>query len=190
MSVEQVRETVRPAFEKGLDGFWEHHIVLVHKYAVLLAERLHADREVCELAAYLHDYGRVMLPARKDEHHLTGAGLAKEVLEGFGYAPDTVAHVQACIRTHRGSVDLAPATVEARIVANADAMAHIDAVPWFLHLRFTKGDDPDAAAAWVRAKLERDWTKKLTLPEARVMVKEKYAAAKLLLDATLAVQDE
>ncbi len=179
MSVEEVREKVRPAFEPD---FWERHIVLVHKYCVLLAEKLHADKEVVELAAYLHDYGRVMDPARRDEHQLTGAELAPKVLEG--YPEETVRHVQACIRTHRGSVDLKPGTIEAQILANADAMAHLDAVPWFLRLRYAKGESVEEATAWLRQKLERNWTKKLTLPEARKLVRKKHEAAMLLLGGT------
>lgn len=180
MSIEHIRDAVHPAFDQEC---WNHHIVLVHKYCLLLAEQLHAKKEVVELAAYLHDYGRVAMPDREHEHHLTGADLAQEILEKEGYDAETIRHVQACIRTHRGSVDLKPDTLEAQIVANADAMAHVDALPWLFKVRYAKGESPQTATAWLQKKLERNWAKKLTLPEARALVKEKYAAAMLLLNS-------
>lgn len=92
-----------------------------------------------------------------------------------------IGEVKHCVESHRGSKDIKPKTQLAKIIANADAMAHFDAVPALLQI-FLKNEnnDIDAASRAVYEKIERDWNKKLTIPEARELVREKYAAIKLL----------
>jgi hypothetical protein len=69
-------------------------------------------------------------------------------------------------------------------VANADAMAHFDLFPALVRAALIKEDDNlKEAVEWLDQKIERDWNKKLTIPEARKMIKEKYEAIKLLLDS-------
>ncbi len=40
--------------------------------------------------------------------------------------------------------------------------------------------DTDAARRWIFDKIKRDWDKKLTIPEAKEMMKEKYDSIKIL----------
>ena len=184
MSVEEVRKRVKPEYDAVDPDFWDYHVAIVYKYAVLLAEKLDADKEVVELGAYLHDYGQAKHPDCLQEHHTTGVKLAGELLVECGYDQELITHVQECIRTHRGSLDLKPQSLEAHILTNADAMSHFDGLFCLFKVEFRKGKDAGEAATYLRDKIERDWTKKLTLPEAKAMVKEKYEAAKLLLDAS------
>jgi|GEM_PF-6215009 len=76
------------------------------------------------------------------------------------------------------------------LIQNADAMAHFDALAYLFKIKFAKDLSVHEMVVWLQKKIERNWNKKLTLPEARAMVKETYVAAKLPLDATLALQDE
>ncbi len=188
MIAQRIRERLRPAFDAYDPDYWPYHIAIVHRYAMLLVDKLGAEKEVVELAVFLHDYGRVRFPERGEEHHLTGAELAEELLSELGASRELISHVQACIRTHRGANDLRPESLEAEILANADALAHFDALPYFFRIRFSKGEGLHEAAAWIRRKLERNWTKKLSLPEAKELARPKYEAARILLDAALAVE--
>jgi hypothetical protein len=61
-------------------------------------------------------------------------------------------------------------------------MAHFDVLPVFFYWRCKKVSFEEAFK-WVDEKIERDWNKKLTLPEARKMMKDKYKAIKLILDS-------
>jgi hypothetical protein len=59
-------------------------------------------------------------------------------------------------------------------------MAHFDVLPVFFYMR-SKKESFENAFRWVEDKIDRDWNKKLTLPEAREMMAEKYEAIKLIL---------
>ena len=146
------------------------------QFGQALAALTGADAEIVELAALLHDYAGIKDVSLEPEHHRHGAALAHELLEALGYPKTRTRQVAACILTHRASQGLRPQTLEARVLASADAVAHIAQVPSLLHLAYIrKGLDIDEGAAWVRAKLERSYQK--LLPEAKALIELRYQAA-------------
>lgn len=181
--LQAVREIVKKESlncKRYSSNVWKQHIVLVVSYAKMLAKKLKGNEEIVELGALLHDVGSIRFS--EDNHEITGQMEAEKILKELGYAKKIIDQVKECIKSHRGSKDIEPQTLEAKIVANADAMAHFDVVPVLLRVGLDKYyKDEDKASQWVLEKLERDWTKKLTIPQAKEMVEEKYKAAKLLL---------
>ena len=163
-------------------SIWPHHTIRVVAHAQALARRLGADEEIVTLAALLHDYASISGHPH-DEHHLRGAHLATELLLARQYPEARAEHVAQCILTHRGSVPLPRESVEANILASADAMAHFDNVPSLLYLAYTKrGLDSDEGARWVLDKLARSWRK--LLPEAQEMMRAKYEAIRRVLSGS------
>ena len=161
-------------------GIWSHHIVLVVKYGKLLAQKLEADSEIVEITALLHDYASIKNDSLTLEHHLHSAQEADKILRSLGYPDDKITAVKQCIVSHRGSVDIEKQTVEAVCLASADAIAHIDQIPSLFYLVFVQHQmDIDEGTAWIKAKLERSWNK--LCPEGREMIKEKYEAAKKIV---------
>ena len=59
---------------------YKYHVLLVVKYAKLLAKKYKVDQELAELAALLHDIGRLEM---KDdpEHHTIGVPRAERILK-------------------------------------------------------------------------------------------------------------
>lgn len=169
--------------EKAAGENWDYHVSLVVQYAVKLAELLDADREITELGALLHDIAWVTNIKYDHDHHISGQPMAQELMRSLGYPQKKIDKVKHIIASHRGSLSGdKPETLEALIVANADAMAHFDVVPWLLMISYNNHDkDVKKAVRWVSHKLERDWNKKITLPEAKSIIEEKYKAAMLLL---------
>jgi uncharacterized protein len=167
----------------------KYHIIPVVKNAFLLAEKVGADKDVVEMGAYMHDAGRAI--KRKDlegfekenEHHIIGEKITREFLESKGYDKEFIDKVAHCVLAHRGRREPNPETLEAEVVACADAMAHIvvflDLFPVFLRTC----DSFEEAIVEIEKKMERNWNKKLTLPEAREIVKEKYNAIMLLINS-------
>ncbi len=157
-------------------GIWTHHIMSVVRFGRELAHATGADPEIVELAALLHDYAGIKDVALEPEHHRHGAALARKLLGALDYPAARAERVAACILTHRASRTLQPETLEARVLASADAAAHIAQVPSLLHLAYVrKGLGVDEGAAWVRAKLER--SRRKLMPEAEALVGEHYRAA-------------
>jgi len=183
--ISDIEELVEEACKKDANifgyGSWSHHIVGVVKYAKLLARKLGADEEIIELAALLHDYASVLDKNLYPDHHIHGARLAEEILKPYNYSQEKIEKIKDCIFTHRASKDIIYKSVEARIIASADAMAHFDNVNSLLYLAFVKHEmEIDEGTNWVLEKLKRSWEK--LMPEAREMMRKRYAAIKIILD--------
>jgi putative nucleotidyltransferase with HDIG domain len=180
-----MREEIKQIIEKeyaDLDYFdYKYHLLPVVEYAAKLAEICEVNKEVVELSAWLHDIGRIKFGARN--HELTGAAEAERLLKQFGYSDEIIEQVKHCILAHRGSGSIRPQTMEAKVVAAADALAHFD---MFLPLltaigKRGKGKDDKILYRWIYEKMERDWNKKILIPEAMEIAEEKYRAIELLL---------
>lgn len=165
------------ASESNIFGFgiWTHHIVHVVRWGRLLARLCGGDQEIVELAALLHDYAAVKDESLYAEHHIHGPLEAEKLLQSRGYPQRKIDAVKYCIATHRASVPAQRQSIEAQCLADADAMAHIEQVPSLMRMVFVeRGLGIDEGTRWVRAKLERSWSK--LSPLAQDMMREKYHA--------------
>lgn len=158
---------------------WQHHMLPMIKNSLHLARVYKVDQGLIELAALMHD---IALTENVDDnnHHLSGVPMATKILKKFQYDTKIIKEVSHCIESHRGSKGPKPKTLAAKIIANADAMAHFDALALLIYYRAKKHDFRETTK-WVVEKIERDWRKKLTLPAAKKMVKKKYIAIRMLL---------
>lgn len=178
---DKVREACFSEKNQYGSSVWKFHILSVVKFSLILGKKLKADLEILELAALLHDYGAVMDEEFAKEHHIYGARLAGELLSELKYPEEKIKKVQVCIYAHRGSLKIPRKTLEEKIVASADAMAHVTEVVDMMFLTFgLRGEKTVEGAKWLRAKLERSWNK--IMPEGKEMVKEDYKIITKLLD--------
>ena len=140
--LQTIQQIVEEACKKDTNlfgyGIWTHHIVYVVQYGKLLAEKLHADPEIVEIAALLHDYASIQHKDFSTDHHLHGAREAEKMLRSLHYPEETILAVKDCIASHRASIAVERITPEAICLASADAMAHIDQVPSLLYLVFVQ----------------------------------------------------
>lgn len=176
--LEEIKQLIKSEAE---EDDWKYHIIPVVNYAKKLAQALNADSEIVEIAAWLHDIGRIRFGI--ENHELTGQPEAEQILQKYDYPLETIGIIKYCIETHRALGDRLPQTIIAKIIANADVMAHFDILPLFF---YWEAKEPSFAKVYrmVDEKIEHDWTAKLTLPTAKTMMEEKYKAIRLLLDST------
>lgn len=174
---EQVREAVIKELQKYCNEKerWRHHFLPVVRYAKQLAHQVGADLEVVELAAWLHDFTRIQ--GDDEDHHLSGAEEARKLLEGLHYDQAKIEEVCHCILSHRGSDDFPARTIEAKIVASADAMAHIGYAPTALFS--VKRKKVAKAVKLIRKRAKRNWRK--IMREGREIIQPQYTALKILL---------
>ncbi len=166
------------ARETNIFGYsiWTHHIKQVARIGRRIAPQFHADAEIVEIAALLHDYASVKDETLVSEHHIHGSKEAERILSELGYPDEKIQAVMHCIATHRASVFSKRNSPEAECLANADGVVHIEQVPSLLHFAFVqRGLEIDEGAAWVKNKLKRTW-KKLS-PRIQDRMREKYEAA-------------
>jgi uncharacterized protein len=96
---------------------------------LLMDDYPEADALVVLAACYLHDL--VNLPKNSPERHLASrqaARLASRQLAELGFPPEKLAATAHAIETHSFSAGIAPETIEAKIVQDADRLDALGAV--------------------------------------------------------------
>jgi len=181
--VEQIRVFVEEECKKSTSKYgyepYIFHFIPVRDYAVKLAEKLSADREVVELAAWLHDVGSIIYG--RENHHITSAEIAENKLKEFNYPQEKLEQVKHCILNHRGSQANNRETTEAKIIADADAMSHFENISGifkaaFIYENQTQGEAKEST----KQKLTNGWNK-LNFEESRILIKPRYEAMLVLL---------
>jgi uncharacterized protein len=164
--LEAVRDHARPYFDDAPPAHDWDHVQRVDRLAETLLERhpAHGDERVVRLAVYCHDIGRTKEDRGEiDDHATWGAREAGELLRECGTEDETIERVQHCVRTHRYSNDLEPATLEAKVVRDADDADALGAVGSPIHDPATSVtvDDTDAG----RTQYNHVHEKLLELPD-------------------------
>ncbi|MDQ2050847.1 HD domain-containing protein [Natronolimnohabitans sp. A-GB9] len=130
--LETVRTRARSYFEDAPPAHDWHHVQRVATLAETLVDRHPADGiddRIVNLAVFLHDIGREKEDRGEiDDHAAWGAREAGRILEDVGASPETIDHVQHCVRAHRYSNTIEPETLEAELVSDADNLDALGAV--------------------------------------------------------------
>ena len=154
------------------DGRMKYHIIPVVKISIEMAEKLNADIEVVEIAAYLHDVTRIL--GDKDNHHKTGAKYARDFLEKYEFDNKKIELIEKCIKNHRGSIKNNRETIEEKIISTADAVSHIEyPLPLFYTWYGKRKATLEDGKIEIRNKLQRSWNK-IEFEYKKDEIKEKY----------------
>ena len=171
-------ECKKPTSKYGYEPF-EFHFVPVVNYAKELADELGGDKEVIEIAVWLHDIGSIM--DGRGNHHETGAKIAEGKLAELNYPPEKIKLVKKCILNHRGSQNNHRESIEEQIIAETDVLSAFENIGGLFKAAFIfEGLNQKEAQKSVRQKLENKWGQ-LHFEESRVIIKPKYKAAMVLL---------
>ncbi|MCU0580395.1 MAG: HD domain-containing protein [Desulfobacterota bacterium] len=108
---------------------WDH-VRRVFDLSLLMGKKEKADLTILALAALLHDIGRKEETASRGRvcHARIGAEKAVDILKDLDIPAAMRKRVRDCIRSHRFRGTQAPATLEARILFDADKLDSIGAV--------------------------------------------------------------
>ena len=150
-----------------------YHIEAVVKNAEILADEYKADKEVCIIAAWLHDIASITAYKLYKEHNIHGIKIADEILRKFNYDEDKIDLVKKCILNHRGSIDNKRLSKEEQIIADADAISHFDSIPSLLYLAYKeKNMSIEDGKEFVKSKLERSFNK--LSDDSKIFYEEKF----------------
>ena len=177
--IEKAKSLILGLCEKNKDWDWKGHIERVVKFSKILAEKTNAEKEIIEIAAWLHDIKKVK--KQGSDHHLHGAEEAGQILKDWGYPEDKIEKVKHCIITHSSDKNYQPATPEAKVLAAADALANLNEFVNLAYGRFLAGFTIPQAKEWLTEKYIACWEKVNLIPEAKEMAREKYEAVKVIL---------
>jgi len=105
------------------------HIKRVYKNAEVIGRHEGADMKILLPAALLHDL--VVYPkgsAKTSKSADDSADMAEKLLKSYRYPQDKIDKICYCIRTHSYSKRLVPATLEAKILQDADRLDALGAI--------------------------------------------------------------
>ena len=183
---EIIKKIERLVRDEDNSQLFNNHISLVIKYAKRLALDENEDVEAIEIAALLHDLGRIRYGGKG--HNLTGAKDAKEILEKENYSPEKIEKICNAIISHGGKEEFPVKDKFGEILRCADGLSHHDVVPLFLTLNLKKtNDDLSEALQKLIRKLDFEWKNKITLDSAKKIGYEKYNSAILILKSNLEI---
>ena len=125
-----IRQFVRRKLAVNRCGHDFDHTLRVYKNALKLAEECGGDLQIISAAAMLHDVGRAEESRTRGAvcHAEIGAEIAAEYLKKRNFDDSFVNAVVHCIERHRFRRGLAPETLEAKILFDADKIDSIGPV--------------------------------------------------------------
>lgn len=187
--IEKLEEEIRamhyapPVIKRNFDkdtvkefysDFWHIHILSVIKYSKEMAVKYGADENIVWLGALLHDiaYLHDMEP-----HDEIGSVKAFEMLKAKGFSDEIAEKVKEVVLKHSCRGDHQPVTLEERIVASADSMAHLSAPFYEWVARYSKRNFWDLISRDLE-KVERDFNEKIFFEDEKKMVQGEYNVLK------------
>lgn len=109
----------------------ESHIEQVMDFANQIVEEYpEADRDLLEIAVWWHDTGRSKSHASHANHAEIGGQIVKMELAKMGFDSSFTADVSEAVASHSNSSGTAPATLEAKILKDADKLDFLTISRW------------------------------------------------------------
>lgn len=126
----KIRHFAQKAFTGARGSHDWEHTLRVHRMCRHIGPIEGADMLVLEAAAFLHDIGRAAQDKTSGSvcHADRGAQMARSFLDTLSLKENQRQNIVHCVRTHRFRNEIAPSTIEARVLFDADKLDAIGAV--------------------------------------------------------------
>lgn len=154
--------------------FVEWHLDIVERIAdELLAHYPKADKDLVHVMVWLHDYGKMLNFA--DQYRTTQTEGRKKLTE-LGFDPAFVEKAVSYIETldRKMEIDMYQAPLEVQLVSSADGCSHLVGPFMYFWWRENPQKHYEQLMGDTQVKAEKDWTRKITLPEARKAFEQRY----------------
>lgn len=128
--IEDIKTEAQALFSSAKGSHDWDHTERVYNLCMHIGKIENADLHVLSLAAILHDIGRETETASQGKscHAEIGAQMATEILTRHNLPQDVINEVAHCIGAHRYKNNIAPETLEAKILFDSDKLDGIGAV--------------------------------------------------------------
>jgi len=166
---------------------WKAHVQVVADFAAKLANKYSAHKPTCISAALLHDVGDVKFD-RGEKNDIYSKKTAIEFMSKSGATRDEAVKIfNEVIEPHSCYPGNKPDNIEGKVLATADALAHLtgDFYLRMLWMNFPDGLTYHKWIEWLLKKIERDFNSKIFWVNEKEEVKARYEALKLLFSKIL-----
>lgn len=160
----------------------DNHVFVVADYATELAKKYGANEELARAAALLHDIADVKMKRDDKTHEEESLRMARELMQEAGYDEEEVKLVvDDAIRYHSCHGDERPISVEGKILATADSLAHLK-TDFYVFATWALGREStlEEIKEWVLKKIDRDLHNKILFDDVREDVTPDYQLIKEL----------
>ena len=162
------------------EWFVSYHLRIVEEVALKLAAAYpEADKDLVRVLAWTHDYSKP-LTRDKESEKSSLLPMVRTALSELSFDETYIANV--CSRLEEiESKDTRPiekASIEAQIISSADGAAHLIGPFFYSYFRNDPSESIIVTMQRVMQKANRDWEKKILLPEARELVRVRYEKLK------------
>lgn len=165
---------------------WQNHLQFVAQKALELSGKFNANADLAVAGAFLHDFGDVFVSRHANNHEEISKQEAIKVLQKADYSSQEIQEIlENVIAPHSCYEGNMPETLEGKVLATADALAHLttDFYVQFAWKNMPDGKSYQEFLVWVSEKLERDFNDKIFFEEIKKEVQEKYLALKLVFNS-------
>lgn len=128
--IKKIEAEAKKYFKKASGCHDWTHVERVRALALKIGRKEKADLGILELAVLLHDICKTDELRHKGKfcHAEKGARMAKKFLQRHNVSSKLIREVMHCIIAHRTRNDVAPQTIEAKVLYDADKLDAIGAV--------------------------------------------------------------
>ncbi len=180
--IQALYEAKNPNRADWADWLYTHHVFVVSENARILAKRYGANEELAMAAAMLHDVADAEMSRFDDRHKNRSIELASEFSLEAGFSEKEVEDIIDALRHHNCRDGQIPSSLEGKVMATADAVAHVATNYYVLALEVLvkEGKTKDQMSSWALPKIERDFKDKIFFDEVREEVRDDYERVKAL----------
>lgn len=164
------------------DWLGENHVFVVADNASELARRYSANEELARAAAVLHDIADTKMSRFADNHEEMSLQIGRRLMKGADFSDAEIKLVvDDAVRYHSCHDGHIPESLEGKILASADSMAHLK-TDFYIFATWTLGKEKPLPEVknWVLKKLERDFNNKILFDDVREECRDDYEKLKEL----------
>ncbi len=153
----------------------EYHLKIVERIAIELCDIYkEADRDLVQALVWFHDFGKPL--DEKNERAMT-LSEGPKVMRECGFTEEFINKVVGYweLMEKKNEIDIRTTPIEVQIVSSSDGASHFTGV--FYPSYFGDGDDFTTTQKHLKQKIEKDWNRKIVLPEVQNAFQKYYDRA-------------
>lgn len=158
----------------------DYHLKIVERIALELCDTYpEADKDIVHALVWFHDFGKPI--DEENEREVTLREGPKVMLEcGFSQVFIDIVVDRWVLMEKKNEIDIRTTPIETQIVSSADGASHFVGV--FYPSYFNEdANDLITTQQRLKEKIEKDWNRKIVLPEVQKVFKDRYLYAKEML---------